>query len=68
MLDATALKPMRTEGQEALREILVETCRFGSPVKIVTGSSLMKLQLLRIVRDAGKGLPISVMESPSMGG
>jgi hypothetical protein len=59
VLDMSALRPMRDEGQRALAELLRMLPKLGVlRLRITTASHLTKLQLLRIVTDTSAGAQV----------
>ncbi len=70
LVDATALKPQREEGQAAFLAMVKATSRLGLPrVELVVTNPITKMQLGRILREAGARTWIMTtpMSSPAGG-
>jgi hypothetical protein len=55
LVDATQLKPQGEEGQAAFRRLVQATSKLKLRAELVVTNAITKLQLLRIVREAGSG-------------
>ncbi|HEX6272425.1 MAG TPA: hypothetical protein VFZ53_05275 [Polyangiaceae bacterium] len=67
LLDLRNLKPMRDEGQKAFAKLVRALPSLGIlRTHIVTTSSLMKMQLVRIVTETGMGAGIHWINSTNV--